>query len=410
MPQNMQNLKMILYLWRVNLYSQAMKYTIAKALGLIATLMLAQTPALTLSAQEKTQAPTEIKKKKNAELKRQSAKFFASAEARRIGDQVLLYQRVTGGWPKNLDMCTPFSPAMIDSITADKNRKDDSTIDNNATTTQMAYLARLYKATGDEKYRDAVRRGIEFLLSGQYPSGGWPQFWPENHGYQIHITYNDNAMVNTMKVIRDMVNGHEPYEPATGIVTDEMRERLSDSFKRGIECILATQIVTDGKPTVWCQQHYRDTYAPAPARAYELPSYCSNESAGIVDLLMELPEPDARVRRSIHGAMLWLDEHKITGYRIAHVDTQGNPNTTLVADDTAAPIWARFYDLEHGEPYVCDRDGIPRRHLEEIGSERRNGYGWYNRNVADLYDRYAAWCLQWGEKMEKIDLNGKGSN
>ena len=28
--------------------------------------------------------------------------FYKTEEAQRIGDQVLLYQRVTGGWPKNI--------------------------------------------------------------------------------------------------------------------------------------------------------------------------------------------------------------------------------------------------------------------------------------------------------------------
>ena len=38
-----------------------------------------------------------------------SPEFFQSDEAKRVGDQVLLYQRVTGGWPKNIDMAKPLS-------------------------------------------------------------------------------------------------------------------------------------------------------------------------------------------------------------------------------------------------------------------------------------------------------------
>ena len=30
--------------------------------------------------------------------------FFRTEEAQRIGDNVLLYQQVTGGWPKNIYM------------------------------------------------------------------------------------------------------------------------------------------------------------------------------------------------------------------------------------------------------------------------------------------------------------------
>ena len=348
--------------------------------------------------------------KKNAMLKRTSPEFFKSDEARRIGDQVLLYQRVTGGWPKNIDMARELDDTERARVMAEKERRYDSTTDNDATILQLRYLARLYKATGEEKYRDAFRRGIDFLLEGQYPNGGWPQFWPENSGYQIHITYNDNAMVGTMSVIRDLMNGAEPFD-VPGLMPDGYREKLMDSFNRGVECILATQIVTDGRPTVWCQQHYRDTYAPAPARSYELPSYCSSESVGIVQLLMEIPDPDERIKRSVHGAMRWLDDHKITGFRCRRINDNGQSDTRMVSDPDAPAMWARFYDLEYGEPYVCDRDGIPRRHLDEIGPERRNGYGWYNDRPAGLYEMYDKWADRYdpGHK-EAIDLHGKGGN
>lgn len=70
---------------------------------------------------------------------------------------------------------------------------------------------------------------------------------------------------------------------------------------------------------MWCQQNDRETLKPAPARAYELPSYCSAESAGIVRLLMELPAPDARVKRAVHGAMKWFDRYKLTGLKCERI-------------------------------------------------------------------------------------------
>ncbi len=327
----------------------------------------------------------------NQQLKNNDPAFLTSEEARQIGRQVLLYQRVTGGWPKNIDMARPLSADEQAEVAAQKNRRNDSTTDNGATTLQMKFLARLYQATGDTAYQQGFCRGVEYLLSGQYANGGWPQFWPEMREYQIHITYNDNAMVSTMLLLRDIVQQKKPYQ--ADLTSADLRRKAQEAFDKGVECILATQIRVDGRPTVWCQQHDRETLAPAKARAYELPSFCSQESAAIVRLLMQLPHPDQRVKDAIKGAMTWFDEHKIMGYRLVKTGKKGEPgaNTQLVSDSTAGPLWARYYDLEHGRPFVCDRDGIPRQHLEEISLERRNGYSWYNKYPAELYPLYEQW-------------------
>ena len=109
--------------------------------------------------------------------------------------------------------------------------------------------------------------------------------------------------------------------------------------------------------------------------------------------------------------MRWLDDHKITGYRYERVNDRGQFDAKIIADADAPAMWARFYDLVYGEPYVCDRDGIPRRHLHQIGYERRNGYGWYSNSVAMLYDMYDEWADRYDpEHKEKIDLNGPGGN
>ena len=143
-------------------------------------------------------------------IRETSPQFFQSDEARRVGDQILLYQRVTGGWPKNIDMTKPLTDEEKARVLTDKQRQDDSTTDNGATNTQLIFLARLYQQTKDKRYRDAFRHGIAYLLNGQYDNGGWPQFWPQMRDYQIHITYNDDAMVNTMRMLRDVAEQKEP--------------------------------------------------------------------------------------------------------------------------------------------------------------------------------------------------------
>ena len=335
--------------------------------------------------------------------------FYKTEEARVIGDQILAFQRNTGGWPKNTDMETKLTNMQLASVLADKRREDDSTIDNGATTQEMRYLARLFQGTGDRKYADAFCKGLEYLLSGQYANGGWPQFWPHTSGYQFNITYNDDAMINTLRLFIDVVNGVEPYQ---GDIADAAtKAKLKAAYDKGIECILNTQILVKGKPTVWCQQYDKDSLQPAGARTYELPSFCSQESALIVRFLMDIPEPDARVKKAVHGAMKWFDTYKLTGLHVERGFFNGEMTTRLVEDPAASPIWARFYDLKLIEPYVCDRDGLPRRHLEQIGRERRTGYSWYGSRPADLYGRYDEWADKYDKKNKvKISLSTKGAN
>ena len=324
-------------------------------------------------------------------LRETDPEFYKTEEATMIGDNLLLFQRVTGGWQKNTDMTYELSAAQRDSVAADKNRRDDSTIDNDATTIQMHFLARLYQATGEKRFSEGFNRALEYLLSGQYAAGGWPQFWPDNEGYQVHITYNDDAIVNTLKLFDNVVNGREPYQGT--LVDDAMRSRLKNSFYRGVECILATQIVVDGEPTVWCQQHDHITYEPAPARSYELPSFCSQESAAIVELLMTIPNPDRRIKSAIHGAMKWFERYRLDGIALERNGRRGDPDFDIrvVEKAGAGPLWARFYDLKNVRPFFCDRDGVPRERLDQIGTERRFGYSWYNDRPAMLYPLYEEW-------------------
>jgi hypothetical protein len=66
----------------------------------------------------------------------QPAAWFGSPEAARISDNLLLYQRRTGGWPKNIDMAVPLTAESRSRLTSEKDLTD-STIDNNATTARF---------------------------------------------------------------------------------------------------------------------------------------------------------------------------------------------------------------------------------------------------------------------------------
>jgi len=265
-----------------------------------------------------------------------------------------------------------------------------ATIDNGATTTEMIFLANMYGQKKDERYWKAFEKGFNYLLQAQYKNGGWPQFYPLRNGYYTHITYNDNAMVNVLQLLKDVVEGKQPV--AQMPLTAAMKQEAKKSFDKGIDCILNTQIKVDGKPTVWCAQHDEETLLPAKARAYELPSFSGAESMGIVQLLMSIQQPSKKIIDAVKAAMTWMDEHKLTGIKVVNISGAGEKrNMVVVEDKNATPLLARFYDLETGKPFFCDRDGIKKSTLAEIGDERRNGYSWYTGGFEQLQKSYEDW-------------------
>lgn len=314
--------------------------------------------------------------------------FFHTEEARRIGDNVLLYQHVTGGWPKNIYMPAELTKKEYAKVLKDKKDINNSTIDNNATTTEIEYLARLYQGTREEKYKDAVLKGVQYLLDAQYDNGGWPQFYPRPTGYYTQITYNDNAMVRVLNQLREIYEQKKPYT----FLSDSVCEKARTAFDKGIECILNTQIRRNGKLTVWCAQHDRITLEPCKARAYELPSLSGQESDNIVLLLLSLSNPSDRVINAIEGAIEWFKSSAINGLQKEYfTNSDGKKDYRMTPCEGCPTLWARFYDLETNRPFFCDRDGIKKYDLSEIGHERRNGYSWYNSDGNKVLMKYEQW-------------------
>ena len=320
--------------------------------------------------------------------------FVKTPEAIRIADNVLLYQQITGGWPKNIYMAAELTDQERKDALKMKENVNLSTIDNRATITEMNYLARIYLATQDEKYKDAFLRGLQYLFEAQYENGGWPQFYPRPKGYYIHITYNDDAMINVMKLLRDITKAKAPYT----FVPDAARQQAQVALDKGVECILKTQVKQNGKLTVWCAQHDRETLAPAKARAYELPSLSGQESDDIVLFLMSLSKPTPEMIASIDAAIEWFKESEIKNIKKEYfTNADGKKDYRMVPCTDCEPLWARFYELETNRPFFCDRDGIKKYDISEIGYERRNGYSWYNNGGLKVLAKYK----EWKKKLEK---------
>lgn len=330
-------------------------------------------------------------------------------------DLMLLYQRSIGGWPKHInevkvDYAKPHSAAEKEKVLADKGRKD-ATIDNGATTKEIRYLLKAYQQTGNKDYLKSAENGIRYLLQMQHANGGFPQFYPDSSSYRAQITYNDNAMINALNILWDVAAGSNGFEA----VDASLQVPAKKAIEKGIDCILKTQIIVNGKSTGWCAQHDRKTFLPAKARAFELPSISGAETVGIVEFLMKVPNPSAAVKAAVSGAAQWLESAKIRGYKYVWVDdnTQPKAKDHVVVKDDFSTIWARFYDIETDKPFFTGRDGVKKSNVAEIEAERRNGYAWYGTWPEKLLAKtYPEWQKRVGAVTAKtflvVSQDGKG--
>ena len=337
---------------------------------------------------------------------------YAPTDVREIADNILLFQKSNGGWPKNYDVFAILTAAQKDSVAAARGATN-TTFDNGTTYNQIAALATAWLALKDDRYKSAALRGFEYILKAQYKNGGWPQYYPLEQGYSRHITFNDGAFLGIIELLK-AVKGREPQYD---FVDEKLRRRLESAYERGMDCILRLQIDDGHGPTAWCQQYDEVTLKPAWARAFEPPSICNLESAELVLFLMTIEHPDARVVRAIEDAVDWFKASRIYDTRVERIPAErmvtpfrvSTSDRVVVVDSSAPPIWTRYYELGTHRPMFCNRDSKVVYSLAEVLRERRDGYGWYNYAPQRVIDAYPAWYKKWsGRRSLVVAADGSG--
>lgn len=316
-----------------------------------------------------------------------------------VAERMLIYQRNNGGWPQPGGNAIDYDKTLPESLKAtllSEKSKLDATIDDQATTREIKTLVSAYKKTNNPTYLKAAENGIKYLLTAQNTAGGWGQFYPDSSSYHKHITYNDNAMMEVMWIMKYISEGTTDFETVDKALIPQAKAAMA----KGIGCILKTQFVQKGTLTAWCAQHDRQTLLPAKARAFELASLSGNESVGIIRFLMAIEDPSSEIKKAINAAVAWLDASKIVGIKTQDIVDASQPKgkDRIVVADPNSTIWARFYDLETNKPFFTGRDSVPRATLAEIENERRVGYAYYGTWPAKLLStEYPEWVKKWGK-------------
>jgi PelA/Pel-15E family pectate lyase len=305
-----------------------------------------------------------------------------------IAEKMLVYQLSNGAWPKQLEgggivkYETPIDDALLAKIKATTEKH--ATIDNKATSREITALVKAYRTTGNKAYLQAAERGIDYLFKAQYANGGWPQYYPDKSIYRAEITYNDDAIVNVLNIMLNIATKTNDFD----VVDQKYVSKAEDAVERGIACILKTQIVQNGKLTIWAAQYDQNTLKPAKARNFEPASLSTSESVGIVRFLMRIKQPSSSIKTAISSAIAWFSTTKIVGYKF---DKLPSGDKGLITDPTSI-IWARFYDFQTNQPIFGDRDNSIKANVADISFERRNGYGWYGSWPLNLINKeYPKW-------------------
>lgn len=327
--------------------------------------------------------------------------WYASAEARHVADNIVSFQTPAGGWGKNVDRTghlrqkgEHYAPIDDDPsggvIAAAKGWNYVGTIDNDATTTELRFLARVQAAlpgAPGDAYRKAFGQGVGYLLAAQYPNGGFPQVYPLQGGYHDALTYNDNAFAQVVDLLATVAGRQGDY----AFVAPELAGRVQAAHDRAIGVLLASQIRVNGQLTGWCQQHDALTLAPVGARNFEPVALSSSETSRLLTLLMRLPQPSAQVVAAVDAGAAWL---KKVAVRDVGWTAKGANGRFLEARPGAGPLWARMYDIATMQPVFGDRDGTIHTDVNELSKERRDGYGWYGSGPASALAAYEKWTVK----------------
>ncbi|MGA1981994.1 MAG: pectate lyase [Acidobacteriaceae bacterium] len=332
--------------------------------------------------------------------------YYATAPARHIADVVVSFQTPGGGWSKNMGFSgalrLPGQPYAANNLNVVNIQPNDfdlpkdpkwnyvSTLDNDATNTELHFLAKVQVSLAGKEgdaYRASFIKGIHYLLNAQFPNGGFPQVWPLEGGYHDAITFNDNAVSESAETLSDVAEAKPGYD----FVPAELRKQAAAAVDRALQCILASQTVIDGKKTIWPQQEDALTLAPVSARNYEPGALAASESADLLEYLMSLPNPSKELVASIQAGVTWLKDHEIFGFEYS--GGRGDANgRTLKPKEGAGPIWSRYYSIPAQKPIFGDRDETLHDDVNDLSLERRNGYAWYSNGEQKTVDDYAAWA------------------
>ena len=196
--------------------------------------------------------------------------WYAGEEAKQLANAIFSYQTPSGGWSKHIGFTRgPRQPGMQWTAQNEPGQPAHyvATFDNGSTTEEMYFLANVWLATKRADCQAGFVKGLKFIFAAQYPNGGWPQVYPLEGGYHDDITFNDDAMTHVLELLHAIASN----EPCYAFLDESQRQPAAAALAAGLRCVLKTQIVQNGKPTVCVHNLTRSRSSPPPRAKWSRP-------------------------------------------------------------------------------------------------------------------------------------------
>lgn len=223
---------------------------------------------------------------------------------------------------------------------------------------------------------DAYLRVIEHVLRAQLPNGCWPRTYPLRGGGDDAVVIDHPGLLSVLWFLRPVANGELLH------VDNALLRRAEQGLLRGVECVLRSQVVVDGRRTGWGGRLDPLTLAPLGRDADGAAGLSAHATPWLAQFLMALETNDARVAAAVHGAAAWMRETMLWGLA-------DRPGEAPVPTPGAGPLWARFYETGWNRPLFLLPTGGTQNAWREVPAGawgRIEGFTQAPSFVLDQYD------------------------
>lgn len=233
------------------------------------------------------------------------------------------------------DSTSPLSPTRIAALPAGERQAWERYVEaapgqkpaeHGSLADQVEEMESLLEADRGRPTERLFREYLRALLQAQFPNGCWPAAYPLRGGRMDAASFGDGVMPAILRVLRQVSRGAVPF------VAVDQRRRAGEGAARGMDCILASQVVVDGRRTVWSALHDPLTLAPLDG------VLSGTDGPALLAFLMELDADDERVTAAVREGAGWVRETMLWG--IAR-----RPGEPPVARPGAGPLWAALYEI-----------------------------------------------------------------